>query len=302
MSGSNPLQRRGLPLLLMAIVVSPGCHSVKSLSEAGYSLPYDPETGIVRGAEPIRIERDRTRACLLVHGWLSSPADFADLPKALDELGWDVHAPLHPGHGSRPADVEGVTADTLLEQIRDEYSKLRGRYAELVLIGASMGGAVSTILAAESAPDRLVLIAPFYEVTYHWYYLIPLRWWAALIPDFLLKPGPRAAMERVEVAAGVEGPLVYNAAPGSSLDLLFELRRRAVHDAEIERLTMPTLVIYSKSDDRASPSAIEAFFERLPAGPKTIVALPGSSHYLFHDSEGGEVIETIKGFLGPPER
>ena len=68
--------------------------------------------------QPVSIERGRRRACLLLHGWLSSPADFADLPGALDRAGWDVYAPLLPGHGTACEDLDGMSAEDMLAGAR----------------------------------------------------------------------------------------------------------------------------------------------------------------------------------------
>lgn len=301
MNPCPPLRLLLVPILLTEGLGASGCSSQKAFAEAGYSLPYNLETGIVLGAEPIRIHRGRPRACLLIHGWISSPADFGDLPAELDRLGWDVCAPLLPGHGTRPADLEGVTADQLLDKMREHYQDLRARYEEVVLIGHSLGGTVAAILAAEDPPDQLVLAVPFFAVTYRWYYVLPPRWWATLISPFVRYVGSPPRMEPFEIRSGVMGPSVYAGVPIAAVGLLFELRRRAVKEIDPSRLTMPLLVVYSTADKRSSPSAVEAFFSRVPAGSKRKKILHESGHFVFHDMEKKEAMETITGFLSAPD-
>lgn len=290
-------------LLLPVISAGPaacGCCTPRAFREGGYSLSWDRDTGVVRGAEPVRLDRGRPRACLLLHGWISSPADFGVLPQALDEGGWDVYAPLHPGHGTRPVELEGVTAEEILDGARQNYQELLERYDQVAIVGHSLGGTVATILAAERPPTRLVLVAPFFDVTYKWYYVLPPRLWASLISPFVHHLGGAPEMRRLPMGERGGGPLVYGAVPTSALAILLDIRRLALEKTIPERLTMPVRLIYSASDDRSSPAAIERFYRRIPGGSKSILSLTGSSHYIFHDSEGGRVIRSIGGFLADP--
>ena len=71
----------------------------------------DPETGTIRGAEPIYLPGTNRRAALLLHGFIGSPTDFGRLPKLLNEAGYAVSVPLLPGHGTDPRDFSKVTTE-----------------------------------------------------------------------------------------------------------------------------------------------------------------------------------------------
>jgi len=286
-------------LVLAVTLVSVNCAGREAMRRA-VSVPRNPATGIMLGAEPVAIDRGSRGACLLLHGWLGSPADFTTLPAALAEAGWDVYVPLHPGHGTQPSDLEGITAEKLLAGARGHYDSLRSRYDRVVLVGFSMGGSMATILAAEEPPDMLVLIAPFYAVTHKWYYILPARWWHAML-SCVVRYIPRdTSFLRVNRAEAREDIVTYNAFPIDITKALFTLRRIAVKQADVSRLTMPVLVVYAPKDQVAASSAIDAYLERMPAQTKERFACPRSDHYILYDYDAEEAVAAIVGFVRRP--
>jgi carboxylesterase len=282
-------------LLAAAAVVALNAAGRQGLREAA-ALPRDPETGIMRGAEPIHIVRGRLGACLLLHGWTSSPADFGDLPKALDAAGWDVYAPLHTGHGTSPTDLDGISAQALVQPARAQYDGLLARYDRVVLIGFSMGGTIAAILAAERPPDRLVLVAPFCGVTQKWYYVLPARWWSALLSPLVSYAPGRPAAAHVNRPEGRDEVVAYAAFPSEASEALFGLREMLA-GADLGALRMPLLMLYSTGDETSSPPAMSRLFERLPAGRKRRIVFERSNHYLLHDYDREEAVRAIVGFV-----
>ena len=63
---------------------------------------------IMPGAEPFLYEAGET-GCLLVHGFTSSPSEMRGLGRYLADRGITANAGLLPGHGTSPADLQGVT-------------------------------------------------------------------------------------------------------------------------------------------------------------------------------------------------
>jgi len=260
-------------------------------------VPRDPATGIMLGAEPVHIERGRARAVLLLHGWVGNPSEFGKLPAALDAAGWDVHAPLHPGHGTCPADIVGVRAAQVVGAARTHYDALRARYDQVALVGFSMGGTIATLLAADAPPDALVLIAPFFGVTYRWYYLMPPRAWNAALAPLLpcvVSPLPLVAVNRKE---GRRDVLTYRAFPRDATMLLRDLRREVWGSDAPARVTAPTLLVYAPGDIAAAPKPMLAAYESIPAERKQVWPCPRSNHHLLHDHDREAAIRAIKEFI-----
>lgn len=307
-TGPVPRRLRGLAiraliaLAVLAVLCIAGvnCAGLRAVKRYEAATPRDPQTGIIAGAEPVRIDRGRKGACLLLHGWICTPADYGNLPQALDAAGWDVVCPLQLGHGTTPRDLRGVTADKLLAKAREHYASVRSRYERVVLVGFSMGGAMAPILAAEHPPERLVLVAPFCGVRHKWYYVIPARWWDAVLTPlvrYVPRPAGSISCHRPE---GRREVISYGAFPTDVSHALFRLRKILLSDTPLARLSMPTLLVYSTGDDVCSPKAIDAFGRRLPGQPKQVTVFRDSGHHLFHDYEREQAIAAIVEFVGKP--
>lgn len=98
---------------------------------------------------------------LLFHGFTGSPWEVRPLGDALVARGYQVHAPLFPGHGLDPQGMVGVSEKQWLEAAREALRGVKGS-GPVFLAGLSMGALVSLVLAHEE-PDAvkgLVLMAP----------------------------------------------------------------------------------------------------------------------------------------------
>ena len=115
-------------------------------------------------AAPIEPAGRHRRLLFCVPGFPSTPADFRKVAEASDARGWDLAAPLLPGCGTDPGDLLPTEWSQYLAAIRDEWTRLRGRYDAACLVGTSMGGSLALALAEEtcgipaSAPAAIATI------------------------------------------------------------------------------------------------------------------------------------------------
>lgn len=107
-----------------------------------------------------------TGSVLLLHGWQSSYRQMFFHSLALADHGWDVYLADLRGHGQSGGDYVGFgvleTADIrqLVQVIRRDPTFT----GPLAVVGASLGGAVALMAAAdEPAIDAVAAIAPFAE-------------------------------------------------------------------------------------------------------------------------------------------
>lgn len=261
-------------------------------------VPRDPETGIMIGAEPRTLGPENTdRAILFVHGFIGSPNNFNDLPDRVAAKGWYVRVMLLPGHGTTPREFETTNAAQLKQAVLDELAPLREKYKTLVLVGHSMGGALSTIAASEVKLEGLILAAPYYRITSPWYLMLPaetlintfspLVRWVYRTQDMLPVNRPEAKPEIVS----------YNWVPSAAGRMAIGLAAQARDPKVLEKITMPTLLLHSRIDTVTDPKESLLVFDQLPTTTKRAVWLKTSDHIIFWDYERERVAEEVGAFL-----
>jgi carboxylesterase len=298
---------RGAALALLLIALSVGGLSCVWRSQFYHgttgSAPCDPVTGVMQGAEEIRLEGGNRRACLMLHGWLTTPADFGELPARIAAAGWDVYAPHMKGHCTHPREMVNLTADDIMDKARADYAALRKRYDEVTVVGFSMGGAVALLLGAEDAPpEKLVLVAPYVGIRHKWYYVLPARWWHSIVSPVVPYIGRGKSILRINRKEGLPGLITYTVYPTSANDAVFELRRRALAAAAEGRPAGPTLMLYASGDDVCSPRAERRMFEQLPHAANRAFVAPKSNHHILNDYDREEAIQSVLGFLNADGR
>ncbi len=260
--------------------------------------PRDPDTGIIEGAEPRTLGPENTdKAVLFVHGFAGTPNSFHDLPDQVAEAGWRVRAMLLPGHGTSPREFAQTTAAALRQSVLDELAELRERYDTVVLLGHSMGGALATLAASEVALEGLILTAPYYRITYQWYYVLRPETWVGMVAPLVhwvyRAPGLQP-VNRIEARSEI---ISYNWIPSRGGRTAMILAAQAQSDRTIEKISMPTLLIHSRRDTVTDPTSSQAVFEKLPAPDKRAVWLETSDHIIFWDFERRQVAAEVLAFL-----
>jgi len=285
------------------------CVACHALRHEILTTPRDPETGVVIGAEAIDLDplpspgagtpRDvPTSACLLLHGWVGSRKDFNDLGERLAAAGYHVRLARLPGHGTTPTDFAAQTPESMLAGVEVEYRALRERYAEVNIIGFSMGGTLATLLAAREDVDRLVLVAPYYRVTYEWYYILPPEIWNGLLGwalPYVIKPEGTVRVNRVEAR---EDLYYYRVIPTNCVRILTRLGNEARRPETLSAVLCPVLLVMSEGDEAASPTAARKALACMGFPDKTIRMFSArSNHHLLSDYDREEAKEAILEFL-----
>jgi carboxylesterase len=248
------------------------------------TTPRDEKTGIVHGSEEIRIEKGADAAVLLIHGLYGSPTDFADLPPALEHEGFDVFAPLLPGHGRTPDSLDAVWSADYVKAVRAAFDGLAATHKRVAVVGGSMGGALALSLAAERKPSALVLANPFLG-----HLATPA--WCPVSFDSLVGPLSRVA-RRMIVNQDVRGRR-YCTQSLHALRQARDLGRAA--EAAGKGVACPTLVLVGMTDAIVPPQSTLDWSARL-ASAKT-AQFAASGHDLFNDVEGAAAVLATARFL-----
>lgn len=98
---------------------------------------------------------------LLLHGLTGSTQSVAGLKAVLEAAGFDVEAPMLPGHGTTPEDLAGCGWDDWTAAAEEAYRRLD---RPVVAVGLSMGGALAAgVAAAHREVAGLAVVNPLVD-------------------------------------------------------------------------------------------------------------------------------------------
>jgi len=260
--------------------------AVRSRLEAAHArrFRFDAQ-GIVQGAAgfTLRASEDdgvSRRAVLLLHGFNDTAQSMAYLATRLHARGYTVHVPLLPGHGrDLKTMAESSRAARWRETALAEYDALRRDFDSVMVVGQSMGGALSILLATERPEmPALVLLAPYVGMPRNLQWKVLGAWIARVALPYLRSAGGERSIH--DPAARAEGL----GADVVTARTLTELRRVA-EDAEaaLSRVWVPTLYVQSREDNRIAARDAEAHFAALGSADKRQQWLTGCGHIISAD-------------------
>jgi carboxylesterase len=247
---------------------------------------------ILPGAEPFSTTGDG-RGALVLHGFTGNPQSMRGLALALADAGLTVELPLLPGHGTVVADMVPTRWADWAAAADAAYVELASRCESAVVVGLSMGGSLSVLLA-ERHPEiaALVLVNPL---------ITPpdadtLGFIAALIEggdELAPGVGSDIAKEGVTESAYPELPL-------RAAQSLFA--GAAEVEADLASVTCPVL-LFSSVDDHVVPPVSGDTLAAGVSGPVERIMLERSFHVATLDYDKDEIeartVEFVIGVLAP---
>lgn len=260
--------------------------------------PRDPETLVVRGAEPVSLEPEvpSGSAVLLVHGFLGSPADFGDLPAALQKAGHTVRVILLPGHGTRPDDLANVIADDWVKAVGDAWDELAATHERVSVVGFSLGGGLALLASEERRPERLVLVNPYVGAvaTPSW-----CPWETTTLLAVASKVTPRVirpdAFARVHKRENLRRLHSYRTVHLRGATQFEEVGLRLAESRD--RFPPARVLLVVSEADQATPSAAGVEFVSSLPFDLTIHRDTVSDHIVFLDHGASDAVQEVVGFL-----
>lgn len=251
-----------------------------------------PGQQVVReGAETINLQEGNSRGVLLLHGFGDTPQTLRQLAVELHSAGFDVRAPLLPGHGTTVANFLASRRRDWLDFARAELANMKHGCERVALVGLSMGGALAAILAAEN-PDTpaLVLLAPYLGMP-----TIP----RLAATTFWMRGGNRVMESNSPNSIRDPAERAKNVGYGAySRRLLFELWRLAgLARASLSRIVSPTLIVQSRTDPRVANKVAERAYAALGTTEKKLVWIEDTGHIITVDYGHEKVFEEVRDWL-----
>lgn len=242
--------------------------------------------------------KDTDRACLLIHGFIGTPAELRELGEALAHQGIRVHAIVLPGHDGNPERLVNITWKHWLTYVEEALAEL-AHYPYVFLAGHSMGGVLSLLLAGRhrdrvtgtivmSTPTRIsggwqLKLLPVARYFVKWFY--PLSRIDFNDPKMQAEALKQALLRDPNISIDFTDPQVITSMkrmiriPVSAIDELVHVtdfgRKR------LELVQSPLLIIQSKRDQTVNPACAEELFRlATSAKPKSLHWLEWSDHVI----------------------
>jgi carboxylesterase len=222
---------------------------------------------------------------LLLHGYTSSPAVVRPMGEYLAAHGLRVVAPLLPGHGTSPADLNTRTWRELADAAANELYALQSECDRVFIGGLSMGGLLSLHLGQRCTgiAGIIPMAAALYAKSAMRYLLPFVRRVVSTIPK---SKDPSISIEDLSCA-----PLLwtYDHQALHFVAQLFSLMED-VRD-NMAKLDQPLLIFQGEHDKTVPMKAAWEIAEKSSSHDTELVVLAHSGHCLTIDGERQQVFE-----------
>ena len=234
---------------------------------------------------------------LIIHGFTASLDCVRDIEPPIKSLGLPTRMPVLRGHGAEsPEALRGVTWHDWMFDAESALKDLLTEGEKAILIGHSLGGLLTILLAAEHGDqiDSIVLAATAIQLRTP---LGPGR------PLSFLAPLIGLVFKKWDFAPAYADPslAVYNSnyrwAPTDAILSLFDLSRVArSHLADVKT---PTLILQSHNDLSVAPASANIIDHGIstPDAQKRIAWFEKSGHEMFRDCEREATVDIIAEYV-----
>jgi carboxylesterase len=228
----------------------------------------------------------------MLHGFGDTPQTLEYLAAFVHAQGWTVRAPLLPGHGRTLDDFAASRASEWIALARAELESLRSRYETVCVVGLSMGGSLATILAAEvPGVPALVLLAPYLSMPTRLRRAASAHHILGTVVPYLRGGGEQSIRDPAEVARNLAYGFI-------TPRLVFELARVVARArASAPKVSVPTLVVQSRQDNRIPPEAAERAFALFTTSERRLMWTEGNGHIITVDYGRQAVFSAVVDWL-----
>lgn len=224
---------------------------------------------------------------LLIHGFTGSPADMQAVADVVHAHGIDAQVMVLPGMAGEIDRLNQMTATIWRDAVRKRWRVHCSQYAQRILLGYSMGGALATLAAIDEPPDLLVLIAPLSRIADRRAVFLPiakyvmrgirpyakLDWNAPHVHEWFQRTRPTMPTRDPLHQSVLTNDAIYSARMLDELRRLLAWSRRAM-----TRVKVPVVIVQGTEDRLVLPGDTRKLVANV-GGPVRYEEIPGD-HYL----------------------
>jgi carboxylesterase len=226
----------------------------------------------------------RDAAVLLLHGLTGTPVDMHYIGEALVADGYKVNAPLLPGRGTRPSDMESLSWEDWMSSALAAYDDLARDHDQVIVGGLSAGATMTLDIALRRKPSALLLCGTALGLGNPLAYLAPYVF-------RVVRQWPSPASDLVDLNAGAK---CYDPAPVRAVaELIHGIR---LVRGRLGDIRCPAFVAHAVSDRLVPVHHARNLAARL-GGPVTTLYLEGSGHAITVDARRRDVADASLEFL-----
>lgn len=251
-------------------------------------------TQIIPTAEPFLFLGEPSKpACLLIHGFTSTPKEMRWMGEFLNRHGYTCLGIRLAGHATNPEDMIRSNWTDWTASVEDGHHILRGVTDNIFLVGLSMGGILSLLMSTRLHVKGVVAMSTPYKLPDD-PRLRHVDWIARMIPYMPKNSGePGAGWFDKEAW---KDHISYPQNPVRSigqLNLLLAAMRAALPEVRV-----PVLLMHSKDDDYVLPDNIDLIYADLVnASDKSRLYITGSGHVVPRDAARQQVFQAALEFI-----
>ncbi len=208
-------------------------------------------------------------ALLFIHGFTATTVEVRLIADFFYMKGFTVSAPLLPGHGQSPQELNRKTWKDWVNTVEDSYNKLKNTYNSIYVFGESMG-ALLTLWLAANHPEikKIFLFSPALVIDRLW--TSKLMW---PFTEYIYKKNTDDSM----VWQG------YNVVPLHAAASLYDFQR--IIKKLLPSIPTDTSIFQGKLDSTINPNSSQLVFDGLSSRSKTLTWLEESRHCILLDKQ-----------------
>lgn len=232
----------------------------------------------------------REEAIFMIHGFCSNSYSMLPLAQYLNQLGYNIIAVTLDGH-ERP-DKELVKRSNYkgwIAKAKSSYLSAKTKYRKIYLLGYSLGGAITSVLAKDSPCNGLILVEPCLKIAdsrSHFAFLAP--WAKMTFEDTHL---PNHMETYLDGTGGYYSKSVVDINHAASL-----ARKSAKHQKQ------PVFACFSLKDTWVKKKAIEKFLSQTKRKDNVYRIYQNNSHMIPLEPGYKQLAEDIDKFIERTEK